>query len=208
MNKTKNHKRRISTYQAPFNHKHFTWPEIVSREEAKKLCDFIENNFSGYEDSKYGSGNQLGEYGKQISTVKLIEYIKVKPFLSNLLDHAVNIANLDFGYIVFAPYGAQNLLYNTYQSKDKDHYGWHIDESRQPNYDIKLTLLINLSTESYKGGEFQTFEGSKEGQTSHPIYDEPGSAIMFKSYMPHRVLPVTSGTRKSLTMFIFGPKFQ
>jgi len=186
--------------------KTYTWSNLISKEEVEKLCEFIENNFSGHEDPRIGAKTQEGKYKKQISTVKLIELIKVKPFLSNLIDHAVNIANLDFGYITFDPYGGQRLLYNTYQSKDKDHYDWHIDESDKPNHDIKLSLLINLSTEPYEGGEFQTFVNG--GVISHPDFDKPGSALMFKSHLNHRVLPVTSGTRKSLTMFIFGPKSQ
>ena len=184
----------------------FYWPEIISKEETKKLCEFIENNYSGYEARELGAHDKDDNYIKQISTVKLIEYKKLKPFLSNFIDNAFNIANLEFGYTTFTPYDGANLLYNTYQSKDKDHYNWHIDDSDQPLYDTKLTLLMNLSTESYKGGEFQTF--GNNGASSHPDFDKPGSAIMFKSYMPHRVLPVTSGTRKSLSMFINGPKFQ
>ena len=184
----------------------FYWPEMISREEAKKLCEFIENNYSGYEDPKLGAHDKDGNYRKQISTVKLIEYKKLKPFLSDFIDNAFNIANLEFGYTTFTPYSGAQLLYNTYQSKYKDHYDWHIDESAHPLHDTKLTLLINLSTESYKGGEFQTF--GNNGASFHPEFDKPGSAIMFKSYMPHRVLPVTSGTRKSLSMFINGPRFQ
>ena len=184
----------------------YTWSDLISKEESENLCEFIENNFSGYEPPTSGAKTQDGKYKKQISTVKLIKYIKLEPFLGQFLDHAINIANLDFGYITFAPFGGQNLNYNIYQSQDKDHYEWHIDESGSETTDVKLTLLINLSTEPYEGGEFQTFVNG--GATSHPTFDKPGSAIMFKSQLNHRVLPVTSGTRKSLTIFIYGPKFQ
>ena len=185
--------------------KTYTWSNLISKEEVEKLCEFIENNYSGYEDPKLGAHDKDGNYRKQISTVKLIKYKKLKPFLSDFIDNAFNIANLEFGYTTFTPYSGAQLLYNTYQSKDKDHYDWHTDESDSPTYDTKLTLLINLSTEPYEGGEFKTYIYSENG---HPDFDKPGSAIMFKSYLNHRVLPVTSGRRKSLSMFIFGPKFQ
>ena len=42
---------------------------------------------------------------------------------------------------------------------------------------------------------------------SVPDYDKPGSMIMFKSHMNHKVSPVTSGERISLAGFLKGPKF-
>ena len=67
-------------------------------------------------------------------------------------------------------------------------------------------MLVNLSTEPYEGGEFQTYLTS--GEESHPGFDKPGSAIMIKSPILHRVKPIISVTRKSLVMFINGPKFR
>ena len=36
----------------------------------------------------------------------------------------------------------------------------------------------------------------------------PGNAIMLKSHLNHKVLPVTKGERNTLTFFICGPKFR
>ena len=69
-----------------------------------------------------------------------------------------------------------------------------------------MTLLINLSEESYDGGEFELSMGQKPETIVE--YSSPGSVVMFKSHILHRVKPVTSGTRKSLTLFITGPRFQ
>jgi len=184
--------------------KYYTWPGFFNKEEVENLCKFIENNYFGNEDPIQAAHNQQGSY-KQISTVRLINYETVEPLISRLVKQAFQTANLDFGYTTFGPHPGEHLLYNTYQSKDKDYYNWHYDESKSATIDVKLTLLINLSTEPYEGGEFQTYIHSEE---SHTDFDKPGSAIMFKSQFNHRVLPVISGTRKSLTMFINGPKFQ
>ena len=70
---------------------------------------------------------------------------------------------------------------------------------------MKLTLLINLSTEVFEGGDFETWVYDKQIQPSLAIH---GSCFMFKSHIPHRVLPVTKGTRKSLTFWITGPRFR
>ena len=188
-----------------WNWKYYTWINYFSKEEVEQISEFIENNYIGEEDPTHGATTKDGKLKKQISTVKYIAYEKVEPLISRLVKEAFQVANLDFGYITFDTFASQNLLYNTYQSKDKDHYDWHIDESNSPIYDVKLTLLVNLSTEPYEGGEFQTYIHTEE---SHPDFDKPGSAIMFKSHFNHRVLPITSGTRKSLSIFINGPKFR
>ena len=188
-----------------WNWKYYTWINYFSKEEVEQISEFIENNYIGEEDPTHGATTKDGKLKKQISTVKYIAYEKVEPLISRLVKEAFQVANLDFGYITFDTFASQNLLYNTYQSKDKDHYDWHTDESDSPTYDTKLTLLINLSTEPYEGGEFKTYIYSENG---HPDFDKPGSAIMFKSHLNHRVLPVTSGRRKSLTIFIHGPKFR
>ena len=188
-----------------WNWKYYTWTNYFNKEEVELISEFIENNYIGYEDISQGAKTEDGEYKKQISTVKIIDYETVEPLLSRLVKEAFSVVNLQFGYTTFGPHPGDHLLYNTYQSKDKDHYHWHFDNSNSATHDMKLTLLVNLSTESYEGGEFQTYIFS---ETSHPDFDKPGSAIMFLSNLNHRVLPVTSGTRKSLTMFICGPKFR
>ena len=188
-----------------WNWKYYTWINYFSKEEVEQISEFIENNYIGEEDPTHGATTKDGKLKKQISTVKYIAYEKVEPLISRLVKEAFQVANLDFGYITFDTFASQNLLYNTYQSKDKDHYNWHYDESRSPLSDVKLSLLVNLSTEPYEGGEFQTYI---HAEGSHPEFDRPGSAIMFKSHLNHRVLPVTSGIRKSLSLFIYGPKFR
>ena len=38
--------------------------------------------------------------------------------------------------------------------------------------------------------------------------NRPGSFIVFPSFIQHRVLPVTKGTRRSLVGWASGPKFR
>ena len=180
------------------------WPNYFTKKQLEQLCEFIENNYIGNEDPRNAAQNRQGSY-KQISNVKLIDYETVEPLISRLVGEAFSVANMQFGYTTFGPHLDLGLLYNTYQAKDKDYYNWHFDNSNSPTHDVKLTLLVNLSTEPYEGGEFQTYIHTEE---SHTVFDKPGSAIMIKSPILHRVKPIISGTRKSLVMFINGPKFR
>jgi PKHD-type hydroxylase len=185
----------------------YSWPEQFTEQEIVELNKAIENNVVGIEDKNSNAYQKK----KNISSVEYVPYGKIKHLISDLVHQAYQVANLDFGYQTFGPHDDIYLNLNTYDSDTQDDFPWHIDQSTQPTNDIKLTLVINLSTEPFTGGEFQlTAPSNTLGEPRGmkiPLLSEPGSAFMFKSHILHKVTPVTSGTRKSLTMFIHGPKF-
>ena len=183
----------------------YAWSEFFDSESIKAINELIESEYLGFETKELGAKSKDGKLIKNISSVKHIPYGKVKHLMSEFVAYVYQVAELDFGYKTFGPHDNLYLNFNTYESDSKDEYPWHIDESRQATNDIKLTLLINLSTEPFTGGEFQIFPS--DGAVDIPMLSEPGSAFMFKSHINHRVKPVTSGTRKTLTMFIYGPRF-
>ena len=183
----------------------YAWSEFFDSESIKAINELIESEYLGFETKELGAKSKDGKLIKNISSVKHIPYGKVKHLMSEFVAYVYQVAELDFGYKTFGPHDNLYLNFNTYESDSKDEYPWHIDESRQATNDIKLTLLINLSTEPFTGGEFQVFASG--GAVDIPMLSEPGSAFMFKSHINHRVKPVTSGTRKTLTMFIYGPRF-
>ena len=89
----------------------------------------------------------------------------------------------------------------------KGEYDWHTDGSPDGSaYDIKFTLLINTSIQSYEGGKFYLF--TTGGSQHIDKLDDPGNVVIIKSHIPHRVSPVTKGIRHSVTLFYSGPKFQ
>ena len=191
--------------QESWNWRYYNWVSFYNKKRLQEICEFVENNYDGIEDPAGGAYKEGGETVKRVSDVKLISYGKIKHLISHLIGYAYQTAEFDFGYKTFGPHDGVQLLLNTYRADSNDEYKWHIDESNQATNDIKLTLLLNCSTEPYEGGDFQTFISE---EAEHPHYNQPGSAIMFKSPILHRVKPVTSGIRKSLIMFIHGPKFQ
>lgn len=98
----------------------------------------------------------------------------------------------------------ENIQFAEYGSEQ--HYNWHMDVfplSGLP-LDRKLTVvcLLNDPTE-FTGGEFQIRLYS---EYTAPLVK--GSVIAFPSFLEHRVVPVTSGVRKSATMWLRGPRFR
>ena len=85
-------------------------------------------------------------------------------------------------------------------------YDWHIDSdvecSKEPPVrKISMTLLLSKDDEFEGGG----LELMSEGKIARP---KQGQAIFFASFIRHRVVPVTKGTRRSLVMWFGGTPFK
>jgi|TARA_R110000851_G_scaffold37003_1_gene95889 PKHD-type hydroxylase len=97
----------------------------------------------------------------------------------------------------------ETLQYTVYDSTDGvTKYDWHTDTGPGNNH-RKISLSIQLSnSDEYSGGEFELERG---GILNTPNYLKKGHTIMFPSLLRHRVLPITSGIRKSLVVWVAGP---
>ena len=84
-------------------------------------------------------------------------------------------------------------------------YNWHVDVGPNNNH-RKLSLTIQLSDENeYRGGLFH-LEGQPPFGESQFL--KKGSVIMFPSHYRHKVMPVVSGMRKSLVIWVSGPRLK
>jgi PKHD-type hydroxylase len=85
------------------------------------------------------------------------------------------------------------------------HYDWHHDVqwNGQSGLDRKLTITVQLSgVDEYEGGNFE-FDELK----TNADFRSKGTVLVFPSYLRHRVHPVTSGTRRALVAWFFGPRW-
>jgi PKHD-type hydroxylase len=153
-------------------------------------------------------------------------YDELKPHIDN--------ANLNAGwgwdYDWF-----EDLQFTVY--KNDQFYGWHMDGgsdklavyrrtingitpedkryTKQPNLIgkvRKISMTLNLSRpQDYDGGELKFDFGPHSEIGRFKICDEikpQGSIIVFPSFLPHCVTPVTRGTRYSLVMWVCGDPFR
>ena len=85
-------------------------------------------------------------------------------------------------------------------------YGWHVDDGghavERPR---KLSMSLVLDSE-FTGGELEIFNSFQN--ENHTFDIKPGHAVIFPSWISHRVQPVTSGTRYSLVAWMNGPEFK
>ena len=85
------------------------------------------------------------------------------------------------------------------------HYTFHNDVFHHQGMMRKLSLVLALTPASdYDGGEFLVMP---HGTNPKEFKFEQGDLIAFPSYVPHKVQPVTRGTRTTLVGWIYGPTF-
>ena len=99
----------------------------------------------------------------------------------------------------------ERLQVAAYNETEQGHFDWHSDTGGGPlAARRKLTIVAQLTRpEEYEGGELQLNPTGRPFAASRDI----GDAILFASFVLHRVTPVTKGLRHSLTCWVHGPEF-
>jgi len=186
------------------NYDYWYWENVLSKKEILSLNKYIENNFDCFEDVKHHAKDKNNK-SKKNTLVMCISFYKIKEVLKKII-HSYNLINQkQFGYDLYPQSDLNHCNLNVYSSIKKQSYGWHNDSSTDKYEDIKLTVLINMSKEKYKGGNFYIFNQDEYEVKELNI---PGNMIMFKSYLSHKVIPVTQGERRTLAIFLCGPKLR
>ena len=85
-------------------------------------------------------------------------------------------------------------------------YDWHMDTDVNMTYEPpvrKISMTVLLSPENqFEGGELEITAPGKSAKLKQ------GHAIIFASFLAHRVAPVTRGVRQSLVMWFGGTPFR
>lgn len=168
-------------------------PNFLSSEECDQAVKFYKKNIRKFDD--------LGT-----------AYKKVNSFQCNTNDSDIYLPKFNsltrtineriYGFDINKYPNGVNL--NMY-SEENNNYDWHIDSTDFGELtDLKLTFIINVSESEYEGGDFLLSPGkpfvAKE-------FRKKGTAIIFPSFLPHKVSPVTKGERISISAWFEGPRF-
>lgn len=187
-----------------YSNDYWVWSEPqLTINDIKEANQLIREEHAGYEEKSLGAYDEDGKPLKCITpkTIFLGTIAKL-PILYNLIQQGLFTCNYKFGYSTFGLNPHDTLLLNEYSAERKESYGSHHDTSQSDIYDLKMTLLINLSEEEYEGGDF-IVNSNNLGER----FKKPGSMILFRSHLLHEVTPMIKGNRKTLAHFIGGPKF-
>jgi len=84
-------------------------------------------------------------------------------------------------------------------------FDWHQDFGPRESSIRKLSLIAQLSdANQYQGGDLELFSG----RGPQKAIRTRGSLMIFPSFVPQRITPITGGTRNSLLAWVSGPAFK
>ena len=97
-----------------------------------------------------------------------------------------------------------------------EYYGWHQDSRAAPDSygkvrKLSLSLFLSDSCEYYGGSfdfDFRNLDPEKDSTYRLKEIHTKGSAVVFPSFIWHRVCPVNKGTRYSLVIWNLGYPFK
>ncbi|SVD37575.1 uncharacterized protein METZ01_LOCUS390429 [marine metagenome] len=172
-----------------------TFPYIFTQEQVREINKEIRKNISEKE-----------PLGLQATSTKVGNFFHIPclPLTSLLhpwLKQCQAVNKKVFGYDIFWNFPVESFNYNVYDKSGE--YDWHTDVTKNKVRDIKLTCLLNLSEETYGGGEFRAI-----GKPNENIKFTSGMGLIFNPLIAHKVTPVTKGERITLTYWGVGPSWR
>jgi len=139
---------------------------------------------------------------KRTTTISWIPFDKL-PQMYKKVEHQLSLVNLNhFGFEnVQITEPAQFTEY-----PKGGFYDWHMDldvngTHEPPVRKISMTLLLSPENQ-FEGGDLELMAPGKKANLTQ------GNAIIFASFLNHRVAPVTRGVRQSLVMWFGGKPFR
>ena len=148
---------------------------------------------------KPGSGTDTK---KRVTTISWIPFKEMEPMYDdiNTFIQKSNLNHFGFGDIQIT----EQAQFTEYP--EGGFYDWHIDcdvdmKHEPPVRKISMTLLLSPENQ-FEGGDLELMEPGKF------IKLKQGHAIIFASFLNHRVNPVIRGVRQSLVMWFGGTPFK
>ena len=97
-----------------------------------------------------------------------------------------------------------NIQYTEYEGNG-GHYDWHLDIGPGSISHRKLSIVVQLSEpHEYVGGDLQIMTGAEYSTVPRG----KGNVAIFPSFLLHKVVPLTSGNRKSLVLWVGGDHYK
>ena len=178
----------------------FAHQKVFSRAFIDKLREQIDE--TSWQSAKVGSANKLNPSIR----LSLQQPMPLQQdYLGEIARH-IHLANEAIWRFALTGFDLENDPPNFVSYPVGAHYDWHLDFGLSFTT-RKLSFVMPLADPStYEGGDFEMFPPFAEEKREE--VKQLGNLILFPSYVPHRILPVTNGRRLSLVGWAHGPSFR
>jgi PKHD-type hydroxylase len=178
------------------------WDNAFSAEELDKICELSFK--TELHEGKFINNDTPTNKDVRNSKVNFHDRNEENFWIFDKINSVASIVNDRF--FNFDLTGYDSYQYTEYYGSDLGHYNFHTDmiyAKETPTRKLSMSLLLN---DDFDGGDFLINEEREHAPTHVPL--TKGRMIFFPSFVLHKVSPVTRGTRKSLVVWITGPKFK
>ena len=185
---------------------------VFTADELNELNKQFENNNSAFTKGVVVDGEKTVKKQTRVSDIAFFGLDANTEWIFAKLNRAID--ELNSRYYNFDLNGYDHFQLTQYNAEELGKYDLHMDmflgnhmgsNKLCENRKLSLTLLLNDPETDFEGGEFEFVFGGEKPQTV-PL--KKGTIIVFPSFFLHRVNPVTKGTRRSLVVWVTGPKFK
>lgn len=192
-------------------HSHVYWDGAFTVDELDHI-DYICSKERLEESVTFGADSVEDVRRHRLSKVRFFNRNQNTDWIFKRFNEAAESLNDQF--YNFNLNGYESFQYTVYFGDERGRYDWHMDamlggdrNNTLSHLTRKLTmvLLLNEPGKDFTGGEFQINQGDQNAPQTIDI--AKGRIIAFPSFLIHRVCPVLSGVRKSIVIWIEGPKF-
>lgn len=181
----------------------YYWFSCFNVMESKKLVEQIEEIHS----KSNSTDVDHPAMGKNVSDLKIVHTELLPSIMNKFYSRVEDINEECYGFDLYKRL-PKSIHLNYYRDENLADYPFHMDGVTLGSYnEMKLTGIINLSREKYLGGQFQLLIN----ENNPIIVDEIntiGNAIIFPSFILHKVTPITKGERISLSTWFYGPNWK
>jgi len=192
-----------NTIMGFYNEVYMTTSPLYTEEEIKNIVHVLDNAKQKFEEPEENKSFFRGE--KKVK-VTCVAWPEVKTNLKKFEDFIYDANNRIFKYDIVKITDDHFVNVNYYDTENPN-YHWHMDGTKlDKRYDIKLTCILNISTEKYEGGNLVLYNiPDNINDIIKEKFSQPGYALLFTSNHFHKVESVTKGSRRSLSYWALGP---
>ena len=198
MNRIKTIPTNWSSGQSMWDAPYYYWESFFNEEEVTEL-----NNIGNSIESVDGTTFDGSDKNVRVGKISWMNYTKAEWAFDRIWESVINTNEAQDGWNLDVRGYGEDAQYTIYDATEENSfYNWHQDIGPEHQH-RKISVTLQLSDESdYEGGNVNL-----ENVGTIP-FKSKGDMIIFPSVFGHEVLPVTKGIRKSLVIWLTGPKLR